>query len=223
MKLKTYADREMMMIDVANTLAGELNSCLMNHEHASFAVPGGSTPGPMFESLCAADLDWARVHVLLTDERWVPEDDARSNAGLLRRTLLRDRAEQAEFLPFYREGETPEHAAPALAEAVKPELPISVLLLGMGEDMHTASLFPRAEGLTSALASNAPPVMPIVQPGTGERRVTLSAPALSNAMAIHILITGAAKREALNRAARLDVHEAPVRTVLSQATVHWAE
>lgn len=223
MKLQEYADREMMMMDVANVIAGELNSSLMNHEHVSFAVPGGTTPGPMFESLCAATLDWPRVHVMLTDERWVPEDDPRSNTGLLQRTLFADRARDAVFIPFYMEGETAQSASAILSETLKPELPLSVLLLGMGTDMHTASLFPGAEGLTAALDAHAPAVMPIIQPGTGEPRVTLSGPVLANAMATHILITGADKREAVERAARLDPAEAPVRAVLSQATIHWAE
>jgi 6-phosphogluconolactonase len=218
-----YPDREMMMIDVANVLAGELNSCLQRHDFASFSVPGGSTPGPMFQSLCAADLDWSRVHVMLNDERWVAEDDPRSNTRLLKETLLVDRAAAAQFVPFYRPGETPEDAAEALSEALATKLPLSVLLLGMGSDMHTASLFPGAEGLAAAMAPDAAPVRAIVQPGTGEARVTLTAPVLADAMSKHILITGADKRDALERAAHLDAMEAPVRQVWKGATVHWAE
>ena len=223
MNLIEYPDRDMMMIDVANVLAGELNSCLMRHEHASFAVPGGTTPGPMFQSLCAATLDWSRVHVMLTDERWVPGDDPRSNTRLLRETLLTDKATAAQFIPFYRAGETPEEAAPYLAQAVAPELPISVLLLGMGADMHTASLFPGADGLAAAMASDAPPVLPMSAPATGEARVTLSASVLNAAMAKHVLITGSDKREAVDRAMTLDAMDAPVRAILRGATVHWAE
>ena len=72
MDLIEYPDSEMMMIDLANRIAGELTTCLFEHDWASFAVPGGTTPGPMFDALSAADLDWRRVHVLLTDERLVP-------------------------------------------------------------------------------------------------------------------------------------------------------
>ncbi len=223
MNLVEYADRDMMMIDVANKLAGELTSCLMNHEHASFAVPGGTTPGPMFESLCAADLEWGRVHVMLTDERWVPETDPRSNTRLLKETLLTNRASAARFVPFYVDGETPQGAAPRLSATLLPELPISVLLLGMGSDMHTASLFPGADGLDAALDDDAPAVMPITQPGTNERRVTLTAPVLEGAMTTHVLVTGAEKREALERARHLHITEAPIRLALSNATIHWAE
>lgn len=221
MELIEYPDREMMFIDLANRLAGELGDCLRRHDHASFAVPGGTTPGPVFDALCAADLDWARVHVLLTDERWVPEGDPRSNARLLRERLLQERAAAAVQIPVPREGE-PEDAARALSEALAPELPISVLLLGMGADGHTASLFPGAEGLEAALAHGAPPAVAIRAPGAPEPRVTLSAPVLAGAMSKHILITGPEKREAVERARRLGPRDAPVTAVWDGALVHWA-
>lgn len=224
MKIVEYPDREMMMIDLAQVLAGELEECLQTHDTASLAVPGGTTPGPIFDALCAADLDWARVTVILGDERWVPETAPRSNTALVRRHLLRDRAAAAQFLPVYREGATPEEGMAALGAAIEPHLPISVLLLGMGADMHTASLFPGADRLDQALAANAPPAMALTAPGAPEPRVTLTAPVLRGAMSTHIVITGPEKRAALDKAKRLhDPLEAPVSLVLPQATVHWAE
>lgn len=223
MKLETYPDREFMMMELADTLAGALNSALMTHERASFAVPGGTTPGPLFDTLAAVDLDWARVTVLLGDERWVPESSERSNARLVRERLLTDRAAEASFLGFWRDDATPETAAEAASAALRPHLPLSLLLLGMGDDMHTASLFPGASGLEKALASDAPPVLPTVGP-SGEPRLSLTAPALGGAMATHILITGPAKRAALEQAAKMsDPSRAPISLVLSTATVHWAE
>src|SRR5210317_301832 len=115
MNVVEYADREMLAIDLANVLAGELENCLLTHAHASFVVPGGTTPGPIFDSLCAADLDWDRVHVMLSDERWVPEDHERSNARLLKERLLVNRAAEASFVPFYQAGETPQSAAADLS------------------------------------------------------------------------------------------------------------
>ena len=95
-----YADRDMLAIDLANTLAGELETALLHHETVSFAVPGGSTPGPVFDALCAANVDWERVHVFATDERWVPEDNTRSNARLIRERLLVNRAAAAAGKPL---------------------------------------------------------------------------------------------------------------------------
>lgn len=223
MNLIEYPDREMMMIDLANRIAGELNSCLQRHDHASLAVPGGSTPAPMFDALSGASLDWSRVHVLLTDERWVPEDDERSNTRLLRQHLLTDRASDAVYVPLYAEAETPEEVLDDLSDTIRPELPLSILLLGMGADMHTASLFPGADRLADALAADAPPLMAMRGGGAPEPRITLTAPVLRGAMSTHILITGAEKRAALEQARRLPPDQAPVAVVLKDATVHWAE
>ncbi len=222
MNLIEYPDREMMMIDLANQLAGELNAGLLTHDRVSFAVPGGTTPGPVFDSLSAADLHWDRINVMLTDERWVPEEHERSNTRLLRERLLTNRAAMAHFVPLYAETETPEEAMDGLIAGIMPVLPISVLLLGMGADGHIASLFPGADRLSDALASDAPPLMAMRAPGAPEPRVTLTAPVLSEAMSIHILITGEEKREALERARHADRLTAPVRVVLGDATVHWA-
>ena len=223
MRLVEYPDAEMMMIDLANRLAGELNSFLMRNHRASFAVPGGTTPGPVFDALCAADIDWDRVHVMLTDERWVPAESPRSNTRLIRQRLMTDRAAAARFIPFHIEAPEPEDRLEEICEAVEAELPLSVLLLGMGEDMHTASLFPGADRLEEALSDRAPPVMAMRAPGAPEARVTLTVPVLDGAMSKHLVITGAAKRAALEAAAQLTPKEAPIRAVWSDLTVHWAE
>lgn len=218
-----YPDREMMMINLANKLAGELNSYLMRHDTASFAVPGGSTPAPMFDVLAEADLDWDRVRVMLTDERWVPEDHKRSNTGLLRRHLLQGRAAAAMYVPLRADTETPEEAIDDLAGAVRGEMPISVMLLGMGTDMHTASLFPGADNLAEALAADAPPLLAMRGGGAPEPRITLTAPVLKGALSVHVLIAGAEKRVALEKAQAMKPEEAPIALVLDQANVHWAE
>ncbi|MEM1302822.1 MAG: 6-phosphogluconolactonase [Pseudomonadota bacterium] len=222
MKLETYPDRELMMIDLANTLAGDLKGCLLRHDHASFVVPGGTTPGPIFDNLCAAALDWSRVHVMLSDERWVPEDNPRSNTGLLRARLFQNRAAEARYVPLYAEAEAPEDALSSLIADVERELPISVLLLGMGADMHTASLFPGADNLTPAMDASAPALMAMRAPGAPEPRITLTAPVLAGAMTTHVVITGDEKRAALDAAQSLTLEEAPISVVLRNATVHWA-
>jgi 6-phosphogluconolactonase len=173
--------------------------------------------------LSGVDLDWANVAVVLNDERWVPESSDRSNTRLLRERLLRGRAAQARLVPLYAPAEQPEEMLEALADGLRPHLPISVLLLGMGADMHTASLFPGADRLEEGLSANAPLLLPMRAEAAGEPRITLTAPVLRGAFNIHILITGQEKREALERAMTLSPSEAPVRAVLDNATVHWAE
>lgn len=223
MKLEVYPDREFLMLGLANVMAGQLADFLRREGRASLCVPGGTTPGPIFDTLSGVDLDWANVAVFLNDERWVGEDSPRSNTRLLRERLLRGKAAAASLIPLYAAADAPEAKLEELAEGLRPHLPISVLLLGMGADMHTASLFPGADRLTEALAADAPILLPMRADAAGEPRITLTAPVLKGAMNIHILIVGNEKREALERALTLPPEEAPVRAVLDNATVHWAE
>lgn len=216
-----YADREMLAMHVADQLASELRKCLTMHDHASFAVPGGTTPGPIFDLMSAADLEWDRVHVMLTDERWVPETDARSNGALVRKRLITDHASAAQFVPFYRDGLDAVAGSAAVAESLASEFPLSLLLLGMGADMHTASLFPGAEGLNEALSSTAPLLCPVAPEGE-VARVTLPAHVLEGAMDTHVVIFGDDKRRALENARSMPPEEAPISTVLGTANVHWA-
>jgi len=222
MELKEYPDAEMMMMDLADRLASELRAALSRSETVSLAVPGGTTPGPIFDVLSGTGLDWDRVHVLLTDERWVPEDSPRSNTRLLRERLLTGRAAAARFVPLYLPGDAPEDRLGEIVEGLAPALPLDVVLLGMGTDMHTASLFPGADRLEEALTGG-DPVVAMRAPRAPEPRVTLSARVLREAMSLHIVITGREKREALERARHLKPQEAPVAAVLKQAIVHWAE
>ena len=223
MKLETYPDREFLMLGLANVIAGQLADFLRREGKATLSVPGGTTPGPIFDTLSGVDLDWANVAVVLNDERWVPESSERSNTRLVRERLLRGRAAQARLVPLYAPAEQPEEMLAALEDGLKPYLPISVLLLGMGPDMHTASLFPGADRLEEALSPHAPILLPMRAEAAGEPRITLTAPVLREAFNIHILITGDEKRAALERAMTLTPIEAPVRAVLDNATVHWAE
>lgn len=217
-----YPDRDVLMLDLADKISGELADFLRRSETASLCVPGGTTPGPIFDVLSEQALDWDRVSVFLNDERWVPEAHDRSNTRLLRERLLISKASDATLVPFYVESEPPFTAVEALSASMAPHLPISVLLLGMGADMHTASLFPGAPELDAALAPDAPALLAIEPEDQPEVRVTLAAHVLNGALSKHIVITGDEKRAALDRAAQLNVQEAPIRAVWSDATVHWA-
>ncbi len=217
-----YPDSDMMMIDLANKIAGDLNAALHHEDRACLAVPGGTTPGPLFDDLCAADLPWDRVDVMLTDERWVPTDSDRSNTKLIRERLLVNRAAAARHLPLHASADTPAEKLPELEAMIAPELPIAVLLLGMGADMHTASLFPGADKLDEALDPRAPILVPMRAPNAPEARVTLSARVLDGALRKHVVIIGQEKRDAFENAQHLSTHDAPIKSVLTGADVHWA-
>lgn len=223
MEFIEYPDREMLSLSLADRLASELGQSLRVNDRASLCLPGGTTPVPVLETLSGTDLDWDRVTVFLGDERWVDGNHTRSNSRLLHRHLLKDKAAGAQYIDLYTGDAGPEEAQDKLIAALKPHFPITATMLGMGNDMHTASLFPDATQLKDAMASDAPLVMPIHAEGAGEPRITLTRPALENSMNIHVLITGPEKRETLERAVKLDPMQAPIRAFLDNATVHWAE
>ncbi len=220
-KVITYPDREMMALSLADRISNELRLHLDAIGPASLCVPGGSTPAPMFAALSDIALDWKDITVFLNDERWVDGEHPRSNSAMLRKTLLTGPAAEAQYLDLYTGASDPETAAPALSGLIRPHLPITVLVLGMGDDMHTASLFPNAPGLDALLAHDAPPVM--AAGGGAEPRITLTAPALRSALNIHIMLTGAQKRAALDTAIGATPHDAPVSVFLRDATVHYAD
>ncbi|CUH62709.1 6-phosphogluconolactonase [Thalassovita gelatinovora] len=223
MNLIEYADRDMMAIDLANRLAGELTAVLQHQDRATLVVPGGTTPGAIFDNLCDVDLDWDRIDVVLSDERWLPQNHPRSNTRLIKKRLLTGQAAAARLIPLYAPMQHPEDAIPVLEAELSSCLPISVALLGMGGDMHTASLFPRGDNLRLALDPHAPLLVPMRAEGLDEQRITLSARVLRNALNLHIVITGEDKKEAVMRAEHLSPEEAPVKAVLDTATIHWAK
>jgi len=222
MKFNEYPDQDMLAIEVANEIAGDLKTHLFHHDTASLAVAGGSSPGLIFDDLCAADVEWDRVLVMATDERWVAADSERSNARMIRARLLQNRAAAARFLPFHVPAREPEDVLAELESQIEPQLPLSVLLLGMGEDMHTASLFPGAKGIEAAVAADAPALAVMRPDSQPEARVSLTARVLDAAIAKHLVIFGDAKRQALERAMAMPPERAPIQAVLSEVSVHWA-
>ena len=217
-----YNHREELVSSVAQILASDLNSSIQNRKNVIFSVPGGNTPGPIFDKLCDFDLDWKKVSIILNDERWVPEHSERSNTKLLRERLLIKKAALAKYISMYSGALTPELGIPKLKELIERNLPISVLLFGMGTDMHTASLFPGGDNLEEALSNNAPILLPMRAAGALEARVTLTAQVLNSSRFKHLVIFGDEKRAAFEKAIDLPDSIAPISAILPGASVHWA-
>lgn len=217
-----YLDGDMQALALARRIVSDLRAALARRERAVLAVPGGSTPGPVFDLLGGLDLDWGRVDILPTDERWVPPQDPRSNARLIRGRLMTEGAAAARLVPLWTDAETPEAGLVAVTDAVAAVLPVDVAVLGMGADGHVASLFPGGDHLAAALDKGAPPVLPMRAPAAPEPRITLTLPVLRDAFALHILITSDEKRAVIEGAKGRDPAELPVAALLEQASVHWA-
>lgn len=211
------------MQSLASTVEVELNNAIKNRGLATFVIPGGTTPKPFFNIIRDSDIEWEKITIFPTDERWVSMENSRSNARLIQRELLTGRASKANFVTLYKKNKTLDQGASLLAENISNYLPIDVLVLGMGVDMHTASLFPGSPGLALAQSMNAAEVVPVTPLDNSlEPRVTLSARVLEKAVNTHVLIIGLEKKNAVKEAEKREPASAPISQFLPNATVHWS-
>lgn len=224
-----FTDGNAQATALAACIAERLRAGLEARGHAVLAVSGGSTPQAFFACLAEEPLDWARVQITLVDERWVSADSPRANARLVQSTLLQHAARRADFVPLYTGAATPEAGlAEAAARINALPSPFDAVVLGMGDDGHTASFFPGGDHLDAALdPHNHAAVIPMRAPTAGEPRITLTLARLLETRALYLLISGAHKREVLADA-QLGLGVAqhyPVRAVLTQkrvpVAVYW--
>jgi len=214
---------EKLAVDVAVML----NQGIRERGRASIAVSGGSTPLPFFQSLARQSLDWSKVTVTLADERWVNPGHPDSNERLVRENLLVEQASNATLLGLYQDEDDPGNAVATLEERLQALLPFDVVVLGMGDDGHTASLFPGADGLHDALdLQRAVHCAPMTPPEAKHRRMTLTLKALVATRNLLLHITGESKRSVLEYAL-IDgqVDKAPIAALFLQSavpvTVYW--
>lgn len=224
---RSFADKPTLAKELAESVADRIRSAIATRGEASIAVSGGSTPGKFFQALGKTrDIDWSKVTVTLVDERWVPETSDRSNALLVNEKMLQGPAAIARFFPLYSGGEVPDEGAVAKTNALMAELPkpFAAVILGMGNDGHTASFFPGGDTLDQALTDKGP-TLALEAPGAGEPRITFTLPRLLETDALYLHIEGDEKAAVLDKAlADGPVAEMPVRAVLRSGaplTVYW--
>jgi len=214
--LLTYPSRDDASAALADEIREILNDALAARGRATLVVSGGSSPVAFFHQLRRLPLSWERITIVPSDERVVPLSDPDRNEAMIRRELLEGAAAAASL-----RGLLPESGSTAnltqLAEALPPFF--DAVVLGMGTDGHTASLFPGSPQLESALRS-AEPLALLDVPQLGTQRVTLTPSALLSTRRINLLIFGQEKRSIYESAAAGDnVAEFPVRSVLRQTRV----
>jgi 6-phosphogluconolactonase len=188
----------------------QLSEGLSDRGRASLVATGGRSPGPVYDRLSRAALDWAHVAVTLSDERHVDVQSPNSNSRLLRERLFVGPAAAAQFLPLT------DYAEPAL----KKLMPFDAVMLGMGEDGHVASLIPGSPVMAQAMDPSGAALTAESPQGFGSppvARITLTLSALLQSRAIFLLIAGEAKRQVIVQAqAGADL---PVRAILEQGRV----
>jgi 6-phosphogluconolactonase len=217
----------------AEALAGQVVAALRLGQSrrggASLVLPGGHTPVPLFHLLREAQLDWNRISVTLTDERWVPDHAPASNAALVRNELLVGRAAAARFVPLYDGSASASDATASVWRCLQSVArPFDVVTLGMGEDGHFASLFPGNDALAVALDPLATPgCVAMRAPVEPTERISLNLAALLQTRRLFLLVTGARKLRLVTDAAGSDAGGRwPVSALLAQHApapeVYWA-
>jgi 6-phosphogluconolactonase len=224
-----FADSDSLSHALSRQLAASLGTGIAARGLASLVVSGGKSPIKLFELLRAESLDWSRVCVALADERWVDPTDPDSNEKLVRDVLLKESAAAARFIGLKNAAPTPDLGAVSAWETfARVPRPFDAVVLGMGDDGHTASLFPRSPNLPSAL--NPAAVAGCVgmwSPVAPHPRLSLNLSALLDSRRIVVLLTGAQKWGTYSAAsAEGPVQDMPIRAVLRQrqtpVEVMWA-
>lgn len=224
-----HRDPEAWIHGIARDMERMLAVELAIRGRARMLLSGGTTPAPAYAQVAVAPLDWSKVTVGLVDERWLSPQDSASNARLVRESLL-DHAEVGRFEPLVREGLTLAESVHAANVEARHADEACVAVLGMGNDGHTASLFPGSADLDRVLASDQPyaaldatgcPVS-----GDWPLRITLTPAGLARTRHRLLLLRGEAKREVFLRALDGDdVRELPIRAAIGigiePMRVHW--
>ena len=217
---RRYADLQTLSRELADDIAANLTAAIGARGLASLVVSGGRSPVALFEMLREQPLEWDRVCVALADERWVAPDDAASNERLVRDVLLKDRAASARFLGLKNGAPTPDLGAVSAWETfARVPRPFDTVILGMGDDGHTASLFPGSPNLPRALNPDATAgCVGMWSPAAPHARLSLNLSALLDARRIVVLITGESKWRTFAAACGPGpVEDMPIRAVLRQS------
>ncbi len=228
----TFAGQDILTSTLSTTIISLLHESIAKNGRASLMVSGGSTPIQLFKALSVSDLQWSKVDIGLVDERWVAPTDPDSNEHLVRSHLLQNNAAAANFTGMKNSAQTASHGELECTAAINTmHHPFDVLILGMGNDGHTASLFPGAEKLsqTTDMKSNAicMGIAPVTAP---HERMTLTLPAILKAKNIFLHITGQNKKDVFTSAqTNGPAEEMPIRFILQQQqenhinfNIYWA-
>jgi 6-phosphogluconolactonase len=216
---KLFASSELLANDLAQSIADDLRAAIAARGVASLVVSGGRTPAPMFAALAQQSLPWTKIWITLADERWVDASHADSNEALVRRTLLQHHAAAAHFVSLKNAASTAKGGEADCETALTTMLrPFDVVVLGMGDDGHFASLFPQAPQLAAGLEqANKKPCIAVDPITAPHERMSLTLSSLLNSRRIVIQLVGEGKWPVYQRALQAGTEkELPIRAVIQQ-------
>lgn len=229
MELVEFENTSALDIELSAKVAKLLIADIADTGSASLVVSGGRTPMGFFHLLSQQMLDWSKVSITLADDRWVDADHADSNEKLVRANLLINEAHQATFIGLKNSAADAIIGAPEAELALAAVGKFTVLILGMGDDGHTASLFPGADALALGLDMDSGRTCIGVTPTAApHQRISMTLPRLLDSQQIIIHISGAGKQQVLEQAqAGDDVKALPIRAILNQQqaplAIYWAK
>ncbi|MGJ8693178.1 MAG: 6-phosphogluconolactonase [Thalassotalea sp.] len=228
-QLNEFIDRSTLDQALADNIATILTKAIKHKGKASIAVSGGSTPKGLFKLLSEKDLSWDQVTITLADERWVDISSDASNTRLVHENLLVGKAAKAHFFHI-KQGEelNAEVLSDLIFAADSKCLPFDVLILGMGEDGHTASLFPCSEQIDACFSPSTASLLKVKPTTAPHDRISFSFHSLIKSENIFLHICGDNKKPVLEKAlSGSDVKEMPIRGFLQHPTVntniYWSE
>ena len=228
-KENKFEDRDALALALSGDVTCALLAGFKQRQSVSLVVSGGSTPMPFFKALSQEPLNWGRVHVTLADERWVAEDHEHSNARLVRHNLVKDTG--MTFHSLKTAHDSPEAGVDTLSAGFNQSVPMpfEVVVLGMGGDGHTASLFPNEANLGAGIDLENSDLFIAANPGVSPYpRISMTLSALLQSKHIFLHITGKDKWDVYRKALKTkDYKQYPIAAVLSQThvpvTVYWSE
>ena len=201
MNSRCFPNRSALDQALANSVAGVLAKAIEQNGSAALVVSGGSTPLHLFRRLSSMPLEWHKVTVLLADERWVPPDHDDSNERLVRKSLLVSGAASARFVPLKTTHANAQQAESSVHNTLAALGRFDLVILGVGDDGHTASLFPCATALPEGLDMVSGRLCLAIQPRSApHQRMTMTLPRLLDSENIFIHITGEKKKSILDLA-----------------------
>lgn len=216
-----YQDRKRLFAGLTQDFQDRLAEIIRKRRKASMALAGGTTPGPLYDALSNAPINWEKVSLTLTDERWVHPDDPASNEFLIRDLLMRRRAAVATFIPFKTNHAKASGGAAIAEKRIAPIMPFDICLIGMGPDGHIASLIPDADGYAAAIDPNGTRKLAgIHAPGAAgsPERMTLTIPGILSSRRIVLLIMGQDKLHVYEEA-KAGGGSSPIKELLAQHKV----